>query len=212
MRVSMSIIDTAARKVRTLRREISAKGVARVARITVDRAAVYALSKIFNFPASWHPPTSARPYRVQVAGIVNALQPHTVCEVGCGLGSVLKRVKANNRVGYDISPGVVRAARLVTAGRISMRTGTLEDVTLLRMDVLILFNWIHEISPHELARQLAPLLPRTTYLVLDAINPDNQHGYRYKHDFEFLQPWCDLIQRTPVINEGRSVYVYKVRA
>jgi hypothetical protein len=44
--------------------------------------------------------------------------------------------------------------------------------------VLILINWIHEISPAALESTLLSRLPRTRYLVLDAVDRDGPAGGR----------------------------------
>lgn len=198
------------RKTTTLRKEMRSKGALRVMRITFDRICILALSKIFRFPATWHTPTSVRPYRIAIAEIVNALHPSVVCEVGSGLGSILVRLKASQRIGYDIDPGVVRAARLIRNRDIQFLHGTLDSVSLPQIDVLILVNWIHEISPDDLERSLLPLLPRTRYLLLDAIDQDNSFGYRYKHDFAFLSDRAERVSVTRQSGEGRSFQLYKV--
>lgn len=198
------------RKFNTLISEIEAKGVGRVARVLGDRLIIAILAKMFRFPASWHPPTSMRPYRIAVAKVVSDLHPKIVCEVGCGLGSILTRVNAPRRIGYDISAGVIRAARLIRPGSIEFKQGGLDAVRIPSMDVLILVNWIHEVSPKDLESSLLPLLPRTHYLMLDAIDPDNAFGYRYKHDFAFLVTHAVRRSTTRVEGEGRSFILYEV--
>lgn len=204
------MLRVVARKAATLRREVQSKGVVRVAKITLDRAAIFLLSKFFSFPASWHPPTSMRPYRITISKVVNELNPSVVCEVGCGLGSILSRLNAPQRIGYDIDPGVVRAARLLRSRGIQFLQGTLDSVSVPRIDVLILVNWIHEINPDNLEQLLVPLLPRTRYLLLDAIDPDNSFGYRYKHDFAFLAGRAERVSVTRHPGEGRSFQLYEV--
>lgn len=199
-----------ASKARTLGREIASRGVGPVARITADRIAVAALARVYGFPASWHPPTSARPYRCTVARLVNSVQPRVVCEVGCGLGSILTRVDAPVRVGFDIDPAVIRAAKLLRGRKIEFHEGSLGAVSLAQMDVLLLVNWIHEVSAAELERDLAPLLGRTKYLVLDAIDASNSFGYRYKHDFAFLAGKARQLAVARHPPEGRSFQLFEV--
>mgnify|MGYP002477693711 CR=1 FL=1 len=207
-----TMFTIALRKLRTFVGEVKSKGFLCESRIVIDRAFVAVLANLFRFPASWHPPTSMRPYRKVVAKTVNALSPNIVCEVGCGLGSILSRLHAPVRVGYDISPGVIRAARLIRSRSIDFRLGSLENVDLLKMDVLVLVNWIHEVSPEELERQLLPLLPKTRFLMLDAIDPENTFGYRYKHDFAFLSGRAQRISTSRHPAEGRSFQLYQVGA
>jgi SAM-dependent methyltransferase len=183
----------------------------RTARITIDQSALALLQRVFRFDP-WHveAPLSARPYRSLVAALVNALRPTTVVEVGCGLGTILSLIEAPTRVGYDRDPGAIRAARFLRGRRIRFVQGDLSSVTETTVDVLILVNWIHEISPDELADRLLPLLPRTRYLVLDALDPDGPAGYAYKHDFAFLQGRARCRSVTRPVNEGRTFRVYEV--
>lgn len=198
------------RKMNTARKEVRSKGLFRYSRMTLERGLVYGLSKIYDFPASWHPPTSARPYRIVVADLVNSLHPDVVCEVGCGLGSILSRIHAPRRVGFDIDPAVIKAAKLLRGRRIEFHQGGLAEVSPPRMDVLILVNWIHELSPADLNRQLDPLLGRTHYLVLDAIDASNDFGYRYKHDFSFLDGKALKLSSARHPSEGRSFQLFEV--
>ena len=151
-----------------------------------------------------------RPYRKVVAEAINALHPGVVCEIGCGLGSILSRLDAPVRIGYDISPGVIRAARLIRTRSIDFRVGSLGDVDVPSMDVLVLVNWIHEVSPGELDAALAPLLPKVRFLMLDAIDPDNAFGYRYKHDFAFLAGKAKHLSTSRDPAEGRGFRLYEV--
>lgn len=198
-----------ARKYGALRRI----GAARAMRIAVDRACLTLLARIFGF-AAWHAqsPTSARPYRCVVAGVVNELKPMSVVEVGCGLGAILSLVVAPDRRGFDIDEGVIRAARFLRAPSITFACGDLSMVPREPIDALILVNWIHEVSPIELERHLLPLLGQTRFLVLDAIDQDNDFGYRYKHDFAFLEGHALRRSVTRAEGEGRSYMVYEVHA
>jgi hypothetical protein len=198
------------RKLSTLGRVVQERGIGWLLRAEAEKAAIWVLAKRYSFRASWHPPTFIRPYRAAIADAVNALNPEVVCEVGCGLGSILTRLKAPTRIGYDIEPGVVKAARLIRSNTIEFREGSIRDVTVPRMDVLILVNWIHEVAPEDLQRDLMPLLGKTKYLVVDAIDPDVP-GYRYKHDFAFLKQHMVEVGRFRMPAEPRSFVTYQTR-
>ena len=186
-------------------------GIGRAIRIAVDRALLRLLQRLYGFHP-WHTeaPLSARGYRRDVARLVNALHPQTVVEVGCGLGSILSLIDASVRVGYDLDAGAIRAARAIRSRRIRFIEGDLSAVAESAIDVLILVNWIHEISPAALEAALLPLLPRTRYLVLDAVDSDGPAGYAYKHDFAFLLGYAQCISATRPANEGRTFRVYEV--
>lgn len=180
-------------------------------RILADRTGLRLLQTAYGFH-SWHAaaPLSARPYRRVVAHLVNALEPRCVVEVGCGLGSILSLVNAPELFGYDVDAGAVRAARLIRGRRISFIQGDMTTVAQSHIDVLILCNWIHEFSPAQLDAWITPLLSRTSYLLLDAIDSDGPEGYRFKHDFSFLGARASRISVSRAPDEGRSFCVYKV--
>lgn len=186
-------------------------GLLRFLQIGGDRLFLRALAWKFHFHP-WHAdaPTSARPYRHIVAGIVNELKPTSVVEVGCGLGMILRLVQAPQRHGYDLDEGVIRAARFLHRDSIAFHHGDLSSVSLPRIDVLILVNWIHEISPEALENLLTPLLPRTGCLLLDAVDPDGPPGYRFKHDFSFLDRKAERLSVTRPPDEGRSFHLFQV--
>lgn len=195
------------RKIKSVRQQ----GIARSIRIMLDRAALRLLQRFYGFNP-WHAesPLSARPYRRTVAEMVNVLQPDCVVEIGCGLGVTLSLVNARHRHGYDLDAGVIRAARLLRSHDIGFTHGDMSCVGEAAIDVLILVNWIHEFSPQQLTAWLQPLLPRTRFLLLDAIDTDNPLDYPFKHDFSFLDGKAELVSEARHANEGRRFLVYKV--
>ncbi|MHB8474366.1 MAG: class I SAM-dependent methyltransferase [Gammaproteobacteria bacterium] len=201
------MIDTLLRKYRTLRRI----GLFRYLRMVVDRIFLSGLVMIYGFD-SWHAqaPTSARPYRHVVAHLTNELAPRTVVEVGCGLGGILALVSAPDRYGYDIDERAIRAARFLHGRRIIFTCGGITAVSLAQIDVLILVNWIHELSPDALKQLLTLMLARSRYLLLDAIDRDGPDSYRYKHDFAFLGTAARLISVTRAPGECRSFHLFEV--
>ncbi len=195
------------RKLRWVRQQ----GFFRTARIGLDKVALRLLQRFYGFNR-WHAdaPLSARPYRRTVAAMVNTVRPECVVEVGCGLGTVLSLVEAQRRHGYDLDDGAIRAARRLRSRTIDFTLGDMSCVSEPEIDVLILVNWIHDFSPQQLAEWIQPLLPRTRFLLLDAIDPDNPLGYRYTHDFSFLAGSAQMVSEARVVGEGRRFLMYEV--
>ena len=163
-------------------------GLLRSTRIVLDTAALSGLRMLFGFDG-WHArsPLSARPYRKGLAALVGNLDPNCVVEVGCGLGAILSRIKAKERYGYDIDPGVIRAARFLHGRSVRFIEGGFGEVLRADIDVLIAVNWIHDVPPDQLERWLTPLLPTVRYLLVDAVDPATPLNYRHYHDFSFLE-------------------------
>lgn len=199
---------------KTMRRlqRVRSTGWRRSLRIGADRACLKLLQRVYGFNA-WHAdaPLSARPYRTVVAGMVNGIRPPVRCvvEVGCGLGSILSLIDAPQRHGYDLDAGAIRAARFLNGRAVTFVVGDMGAIAQDRIDVLILVNWIHEISPQQLDEWLAPLLPRTSFLLVDAIDPALTE-YRFAHDFAFLHGRAREVQVGRAPNEGRRFLLYEV--
>lgn len=185
-------------------------------RCRCERAWLRGVRCAFGFDA-WHAaaPYACRPYKRQVVQLVNSLQPATVVEVGCGLGDILSRVKAVSRFGLDTDPAVIRAARFLHPRAIRWIQGDISAIAAVLpaahpIDCLIMVNWIHNLSPEQLAACILPLLPRTGYLILDAIDSDGPASYRFKHDFAFLAAFTQRISVTRVPAEPRSFMAFRV--
>ena len=187
-------------------------GLLRLVRCRFDLLWLRVLQRHFEFDP-WHAlaPYACRSYKRLVVDIVNRLAPGTVVEIGAGLGELLAHIDAPRRFGYDIDPGVVRAARFLHRRGITFVHGDATQVIDAPIDVLILVNWIHNLSSNELSELLEPLMPRTTYLLLDAIDLDGPSSYRYKHTFDFLNGNADLVSITRAPDEPRSFHLFRVK-
>ena len=186
-------------------------------RCHIDRLGLRLLQLIFGFDR-WHvgAPYSCRPYKAVVIELANALRPSVIVEAGCGLGDIISRVDAIDRFGIDTDARVIRAARILHFGRGLWIHGDVDCIQSVvpwerTIDCLIMVNWIHNLSPERLAEILLPLLPRTTFLILDAIDADGPSSYRYKHDFGFLAGLVCKLSESRVTGEPRSFVVFEVK-
>ena len=182
-------------------------GLARSARIAVDKAVLTAARRVFGFH-EWHAqaPTSLRTYRIGLAAMAKDIRAKVVVEVGCGLGSVLARIDAPVRVGYDVDAGVIRAAAALRSRAITFRVGGFPDVVEPAIDLLIAVNWLHDFSPDQLDQWFTRILSRTRYLIVDSISPTSPTPYRYFHDFEFLRDRTTCL-RTETLGETHRAFM-----
>jgi hypothetical protein len=70
-------------------------------------------------------------------------------------------------------------------------------------------NWIHSLSPEELAGLVLPLLASTRYLIVDGIDAEGTPSYRYKHDFAFLAGRVRQASVARVPGERRTFRVFE---
>ena len=183
-----------------------------------ERMWLGAIRRVFRFDA-WHAnaPYACRPYKKRVVDLANSLSPNTVVEVGCGLGEIVTRINAQNRYGLDSDARVIRAARFMhprgivwiagAAATLQQRMGPVAFI-----DCLIMVNWIHNLSSEELAATLVPLLPKTRYLIVDAVDQDAPASYRVKHDFAFLTGQATRLAAVRVPDEPRSFLLFQTSA
>jgi SAM-dependent methyltransferase len=185
-------------------------------RCLMERAWLEALRRIFRFDA-WHAnaPYACRPYKKSVIDLANSLHPTTVVEVGCGLGDIVSRIQAENRYGLDLDARVIRAARFLHPRHVAWIVGGAaklgeQEPPILAVDCLIMVNWIHNLSVDELASTLAPLLPKTRHLIVDAVDQDAPASYRVRHDFGFLSGKATQLAAIRVSGEPRRFLLWRV--
>lgn len=147
------------------------------------------LQRQFGFHP-WHvqSPYSRRSYKARVVRLVNAQEPETVVEIGCGLGEIVARTRALYRHGFDRELAAVAAATVPHGHNTHFHHGELhrpEDIARLvgrPIDVIVAVNWPHMLPIEEIDHALARLhqhLPLHV-LIIDTIRPDRQ-GYEHYH-------------------------------
>lgn len=140
----------------------------------------------------WHiTPYELRPYAYMSVKELNRLcqeeKLSSVCEVGCGLGDIIRHVRVNEKVGIDSSENVVCAARHL--GGAKYVVGSFDRVAdfYTDLDLLIDINFIHNIEPDVLRKYYDNIFKRVyvKYILLDIVDGE---GYPYKHDWKYLLP------------------------
>ena len=154
------------RKLRTLRE----KGLRWCLFCQLPALGLRGLRKVYPFHV-WHAdnPSGCRPYKRFVADLVSSLSPAVAVEVGCGLGDIIAMVRAAERHGIDPDRAAISAARIAhPLASVQWAVGDLATAARLpRIDVLLAIGWVHEVSREYLREQLAPLLGKTRYVIVD---------------------------------------------
>ncbi|MGA7323895.1 MAG: class I SAM-dependent methyltransferase [Rhodomicrobium sp.] len=163
----------------------------------------------------WHVENDclSRPYKRIISAQINRLDPRisTVVEIGCGLGDILRGIKCATRIGCDLDARVVRAARLRGAfDSIEFRTGDWTAIQETSIGAVIMVNWIHNLPPVELEKQVLAFCQRTRYLVFDSIDKEAHASYKYIHDFAFLRGRARIKDVFRVQGELRSFLIWQV--
>jgi SAM-dependent methyltransferase len=176
-----------------------------VARIYLSIFRVY-----FGFD-KWHVTGNiyCRAYKYQVIDLANSINPTSVVEIGCGLGDLITKINAEERIGLDLDLNVIKAAVHLRGDKCKFVSGSFDDAIRYRADLLIMVNWIHDLAPSILANEIKKLSCRYKYLLVDAITSERAE-YKFKHDFDFMMNMGELISRFDCEqSEGRSILLYK---
>ena len=185
------------------------------ARINMYFKYIYNLSlqKIFKFE-SWHLSSiDSRPYCLDLVDYINSVLSFnsTVVEVGCGLGENLIKIKSKNKIGFDISRNVIKAAKFkYFFHNVQFEIGSLENIKDLNIDFLIAVNFLHDYYPKDIESQFEIFLSRNRvdHILLDIIDREKSNNYKFYHDFEFLKKNFFLSKKiSNNYNFGRSIII-----
>lgn len=150
------------------------------------------LQLAFGFD-KWHiSPLQERPYAIDIIRYCND-QPirNSFCEIGCGLGDIIRNVHYTSRKGYDLDRKVLKAAavlRVSGGGAISYQVFQFPDTLLEdKVNVLAMVNWIHHIEPLVLQQKLGEYFQQNILpggrIIIDTVQDP---AYKHNHKIEFL--------------------------
>ena len=146
--------------------------------IAIFKRLLFALLRVIFGFNRWHASAviNSRPYKLQTVAIVNELKPESVVEIGCGLGEILKRIEAKNKIGIDSDPGVLKAARLIDRTGSKYIESDFFNVKKVHIpfestDILLMINWSHELLWEKLKNTIIKLQEelKIKTLVIDII-------------------------------------------
>ena len=169
------------------------------------------LQKKYHF-SNWHlTPYELREYVQIVAAYVNKQNAGCVVDLGCGLGELIRHIKAKKRIGIDIQDETIGAAKHLHGHTdIEFRKGTFEELgTGQDIDYLITLGFMHG-SPHEVWQPLYTKACKENnikYVIVDSTKTTEES---YFLDFSKILPseYKKCKQFGPLLG-GRYVYIYK---
>jgi SAM-dependent methyltransferase len=95
-------------------------GARRLASCIFCKLLYRALQQIYRFDP-WHAsaPYACREYKGRAVDLASSTHSRVVLDLGCGLGDIIGRVRAEKRWGVDKSAAAIAAARRLFGGRVS---------------------------------------------------------------------------------------------
>lgn len=158
----------------------------------LKRKMLLLLQKIYHFP-DWHlTPINERPYAREVVRYVQRYieknNKQIIVEIGCGLGSIIGNINTcGKRIGIDIDNRSIKTAKILHPF-VEFVEGSFNDVTIKKIDCLIMVDFIHGISEEELKNEIQTLLAKTQtgLIVIDTFKNNQGTEYLYSHNGEYL--------------------------
>lgn len=93
---------------------------------------------------SWHlSPYEWKEYAQACVNYINVHDCKTIVDIGCGLGGILRHVKAERKIGIDLHEEVIQAARELSDGTITYKAGSFDALTEKPIDYLVTLNFMH---------------------------------------------------------------------
>lgn len=152
----------------------------------------FILKLIYKFDR-WHvTPVEFRPYAIDLLKKLNSgnfadQKKGYIVEIGCGLGDILGHLEYNQKIGFDISDNVLRAAA-VKYKDIRFKKGSFDDVKFADISVLIMVNFIHELDPVFLRKSIQKIVNRSFVhlFVIDTVVNSQKSHYLFEQKGEEL--------------------------
>ena len=142
--------------------------------------------------------------------MANSIKPESVIEIGCGLGEIISRIDSTTKIGFDTCDKVLMAASDYHDQTIRWQSGSFFEAQTFEKDLLIAINWINNLSPEELEKNILSNKSTTKYFLLESITK-NTDGFRYYHDFSFMEKFSERIDRQECgYGEPRELILFRV--
>lgn len=174
------------------------------------------LQKKYGFE-KWHSatPFEARIYKKNVVQLASQLDVKSVVEIGCGLGEIISRIDAEVRIGCDRDLSVIKAARHLYKSKCKFFSIELlkftEEFHYKNFELLIMVNWIHEVSWSDLKKSIIDIQAKfnVSYLLVDSVNQDVE-GFINYHNEELFMSLGPIVDMKHDLDFARSLYVINI--
>ena len=161
----------------------------------------------------WHlSPYEWKEYAQACVRYLNTQNCKTVVDIGCGLGEILRHIKADKKIGLDLQEEVIMAARELNGGKIDFLAGSFGELTEHPIDYLITLNFMHGRTEEEWAEtyHTAAVQNDVAHFVVDTV-PEKVFGPT-THSLDWGKILPDNYQRAERLGpflSGRYVEVWE---
>jgi len=151
----------------------------------------------------WHcSPVNRKPYALEIIETLEemikagTIGKGYIVEVGCGRGDIIGNIRYGKRIGIDIDPHAINAAKFLHPDMTFIK-GEVDAIPIDNIDVLIMVGWLHGITPEAVHDLIQHALQKTKMFVFDVFLDEHEQpleGYvdetshAHTHNGHFL---CD---------------------
>lgn len=176
-----------------------------------ERIRNYILFLFFSFDR-WHiSPSRNRMYPDRIVEYIrNNKKVNSICEIGCGLGDTIARIRVREVVGLDYDKNVLKAARFLYRKKSNMQFRHFifpESKIDSKYDVIIAVNWLHEYEPEIIKKYFISYFTQNLnnegIMIVDTVD---HIGYKYCHNFNsYFSDFNCAITEIGNFKSGRSL-------
>lgn len=132
-------------------------------------------------------------------------------DVGCGLGEMLRHIKAENRLGVDVQNDVIEVAKMLSKTDIAYKVGSFDAVDMAEpIDYLVSVGFTHGSTEEILRPCYYDVAQRNNvkHFVVDTV-PEGYDGAHYIDYSITLPENYKLIEKMGPFLGGRIIEVYE---
>ena len=168
------------------------------------------LQKKYGFD-TWHlSPYEWREYTQKTAAYINAHLAGKVVDIGCGLGGLLRHIKASTKIGMDIHEDVIQAARELSDKSIIYKVGSFDELVGEEcIDYLITLGFTHGGTEETWKEPYHNIAQKNDirHFVVDTVPEDGpSHFLNYRN---ILPKNYELIDRMGPFLGGRCIEIWE---
>lgn len=176
---------------------------------TIKREKYKKLRKKYQF-TEWHlSPYELREYAQIVARYVTNQKADVVVDIGCGLGEVIRHIKAKKRIGLDVNENLIEAAKLLGKD-ITYSVGSFDEFNWEEpVDYLLTLGFMHGSTEEKWKPYYEGVAGRNDirHFIVDTL-PDTEKSNLL--DFSKILPEeYKLIEKIGPLRGGRYIEVYE---
>lgn len=169
------------------------------------------MQRTYHFD-NWHiSPYELRKYLQATVDYINSKDAQVVVDIGCGLGEMLRRIKAADRVGMDVHEETIRAAEQLSKGDITYCVGSFQELQMEKpIDYLVSLGFMHGGTEEAWRMSYRDAAKRNHILHFVVDTVPEEGGSHYLNFSDILPDYYHLVDKMGPFLGDRYIEVYEL--